>query len=232
MYDRYTIYTAREVLEKAFGANAEKDYSPTWNACPTKKLPVITMQEPRQVQLYFWGLVPRMANNKSLSPRLYNLIGDLAFQRPMYQKALKERRCLVLADGFYIWKQISKKQRVPYYCYRPDGKVMAIAGLWENFEDLDGNVDFTFNMITKPAQENLLEHQPDMPAVLEEGIWRQWLDPKTSVEGLEQLLKAGQEVPFFLHAVSPSLTDNQKDGKTLISPAVPSDQHGNYTLFS
>lgn len=232
MYDRYTITASKEALEKTFQVNVPEDFVSSFNASPTHLLPVIIAQEPKFVQLFQWGLISSFANNKALSPKLINLQSSLAFNRPVHRKTLMNNRCVILADGFYAWKQVSKKQRVPYFFYFNKREPFGIAGIWEESDDLEGNVTRSFNMMTVEACGEIKSHQNDMPAILKAEEIKTWLGEEISIKNLEALIKNIEASGLNMHPVSHLLSNPALSDERLIKPAPPSDQFGNYTLFS
>lgn len=230
MYDRYTIGSSSELLEKVFQVKIPDSYTPSYNAVPTQLLPILTPE--KKCRLCFWGLPANLSNNKAISSKLYNLPASSAFQRPVYQKQIEKNRCIILADGFYTWKQVGKKQKTPYFCYFQDRAPFGIAGVWEEYEDFEGNVSENFNMITVSATHEARNYQEDMPAILKGDLVAEWLNKDLSVEKAEELLKAVSAADLGSHAVSPVITNSRIDDERLIKPATPSDQFGNYTLFS
>ena len=232
MYDRYTIASPPEVLEKTFQVKIPAEYSRSYNAAPTHRLPVITQTHPEVVALFQWGFISTMSNNKAISSRLFNLPARNAFERPMYRKVLQSNRCLILADGFFTWKQVGKKQKVPFFCYLNNRQPFGIAGIWEADEDLEGNVAESFNMLTVSATHTLREYQEDMPAILKPEEAKIWLNEEQELPAIETMIKNISSLGIHLHAVSPLLADLSVNDERLIKPAPPSDQFGNYTLFS
>lgn len=232
MYDRYTIFSPIEDLEGMFAARNSEKWTPLYNAAPTLRLPIITAKKPGTIQLAHWGLASKMANNKSISPRLFNLPAESAFQRPLYRKALQSSRCIILCDGFYLWKQVSKKQKVPYFCYYANYLPFAIAGIFEEYEDIDGNLSATFNMITSAADRTIKDYQEDMPAILAGQSWKDWLHENTGMDQIQSILNQVSSGKIQMHAVGPRLVNSKYNDKNLIQPSAPSDQFGNYTLFN
>lgn len=232
MYDRYTITSSREVLENTFNLKLPSDYAPSFNAAPTHRLPVILQKDNSRVCLFQWGYISKLSNNKSISPKLFNLPAGNAFSRQMYRQILQFNRCVILADGFYTWKQIGKKQKVPYFCYLNKRQPFGIAGVWEADEDLEGNALDSFNMLTVSATHQLREYQEDMPALLKPEEIKQWLQSDTDLPAAEAILKQISARELQLHAVSPLLNNATINDDRLIKPAPPSDQFGNYTLFN
>ncbi|WP_421877034.1 SOS response-associated peptidase [Marinoscillum sp.] len=232
MYDRYTIFCEKPELEKFMNAELPVDTFVSYNAGPTQPLPVVALNRQDMIQFFHWGQTQQMANNKALSPRLFNLTKDSAFQRPAYKKAIEKSRCLIAANGFYVWKQLSKKQKAPYFCYQQHHTPFGIAGIYEEFEDLDGNLSHTFNMITVPAQARLGSYSEDMPAILNKQMSEKWLNEELTLDDVSELLDQVTDEKLFMHAVSPRITELENNDQSLIQAAAPSDQFGNYTLFS
>ena len=232
MYDRYTIFCEKPELEKFMGAELPVDEFITYNAAPTQPLPVVALNRKDMIQFFHWGQTAKMANNKTLSTKLFNLTSDNALQRPTFKKAVQNSRCLIGANGFYVWKQVSKKQLVPYFCYKQHHVPFGIAGIYEEFEDFDGNSYHTFNMITVPSGNRISAYSEDMPAILDKQQADQWLNPEQNIEQLTDILGDISDAQLIMHAVSPRITETANNDRSLIQPSTPSDQFGNYTLFN
>lgn len=231
MYDRYTIFCETAELEKFFSLSIPEAIPVNYNAHPTSLMPVVTNSHPLRLQFFHWGQTQQLGNNKALSPRLFNLTKDSAFSRPALRRAIKSNRCVIPANGFYVWKQVSKKQKIPYFCHFPNFTPFGIAGVYEEFEDIEDTPSHTFNMITIPSASRLATYQDDMPALLTKEQSAQWLGDLEEREAQEILESIGDQ-KLMMHSVSPRLADLTNNDKGLIQPAAPSDQFGNYTLFS
>ena len=110
MCRRYTLTSSAEKLHERFKVDITGVYKPTYNAAPTHLLPVITNENPKGFSFFYWGATPKMANNKTISVKLYNARSDELTGKASYRIALESRRCLVPANGYYDWKRISKKR--------------------------------------------------------------------------------------------------------------------------
>lgn len=232
MYDRYAIYSQTEAIEKHFNAKFKGAHKANFNAAPCQLLPIITAESPEMIQHFYWGMPPQMANNKSLSTRLINLPGATAMAKPITRNLMISQRCVILADGFFVWKQLSKKQKVPYFCYLPNRQTIAIAGIWEKFDDLENYHSHTFNMLTHDSIGNMLSYQEDLPMILTKEELKVWLNTHTRREEIESIVSKKRFSDISLHAVNPLISDINLNSSKLIEPAPPSDQFGNYTLFS
>ena len=232
MCDRYSITVSADKLIKFFGLKETGDFEPSFNAGPTQELPVLLSSQPDAIQYMTWGLISKWSNNKSISPKLFNLPVQQAFEKKMYQRGLKENRCVILADGFYLWKQIGKAKRVPYFFFLSDQKPFGIAALWESYEDMDGNPTNTFIMLTTPATAQVATYQEDMPLLLSGDTFKQWLDHETDASEHSGLFTKSTADKFKFHPVSPLISNLDNNHEGLIKATLPSDQHGNYTLFN
>jgi putative SOS response-associated peptidase YedK len=231
MYDRYTIGATAESLIHYLEIKNVSQFKSTFNAAPTQKLPIITNRKPDQIQLFHWGLFSKLSNNKSMSPRLFNLSAQALVSKSMHKKALLESRCLIPADGFYMWKQLTKKQKVPYYFHPNNRNPFFIAGIWEEFEEIDGSTTQSFNMITVPSWEPVASFQDDIPAILTIEQSKTWLSSYSSENDLIGIFQKIYPIDLSYYTVSPLINNLKVSDQSLIKPSQPSDQHGNYTLF-
>ncbi len=227
MLDRYTISLKPDELALVLGAEVPDAYKPHFNAAPTKILPVITSINPEKISFFNWGLMAMWSNNKSMSPKFFNLPMDSVVNKASYKKKLSTHRCVIPMDGFYLWKQVAKKQQVPHYFFYPDKKVFSVAGLWE--ENDEGS--HSFIMITRPSNEQIADFQDDMPAIMDTSSTRRWLESEDQEE-LYELLNMEHKDEFLSHTVTPKIRDIEGNDVSFMKPAPASDQHGNYTLFT
>ncbi len=227
MLDRYTITLKPDELALVLGAEVPETYEPQFNAAPTKILPAITSNEADKISFFNWGLMAMWSNNRAMSPKFFNLPMDSVINKSSYRKKLATNRCVIPMDGFYLWKQVAKKQQVPHYFFFPDKKVFSDAGLREEGEEGSNS----FIMITRPANDQVSDFQEDMPAILDAASTRRWLESE-KLDELQELLSKETKEEFVSHTVTPKIRDIDGNDVSFIKPAPASDQHGNYTLFT
>lgn len=233
MYDRYAIYALASKIREELAVEVPNGYMPMYNAGPTQLLPVITSEDRRGLSFFHWGLMAKWSNNKSISAKSINLPAESAFQKTSYRNQIQTHRCIVPVNGFYAWKRVSKKQIVPYYYYPTKVPLMGIAGLWEEFEDIDGSVSHSFILLTVPSSPALAEIEDQMPAFLEPINCLNWLESDDLGEKEAPLMSLTQQhTPLSSHPVSPAISNLANNQSTLITAVPPTDQHGNYTLFT
>ncbi len=114
MIERYTIAASQNDLEESFDVQFFSPFKSRFNADPTQSLPIITSTNPQLVKQFYWGTEPNLSNNKRIASKLINAPIEQLTEKHFYKNALKSRRCLVIADGFYVWNSISKKRQIPY----------------------------------------------------------------------------------------------------------------------
>ena len=113
MCGRYRLSRRKQLVEEYFSASGDEDWSPRYNVAPTQPVPVIRQnpKEPvRELSLMRWGLIPSWAKDASGAARMINARSETAATKPAFRDALKSRRCLIPADGFYEWQKNGKAE--------------------------------------------------------------------------------------------------------------------------
>jgi len=134
MCGRFTLRTPPKEVAENFGLFREPQILPRYNIAPTQNVLAIRFDEnatPREPVLLRWGLVPSWADDVKIGNRMINARADGVATKPSFRAAFKRRRCLIVADGFYEWKNLDAKQKQPYHITMQDGRPFAFAGLWE-----------------------------------------------------------------------------------------------------
>ncbi|UII24980.1 SOS response-associated peptidase [Fulvivirga maritima] len=230
MGDRYTITSSSEALASRFNVDIPEAYAPNYNAAPTQILPLIT-QGSKGLSFFYWGQIPGWSKNKAISNKLLFADMETLSEKAITQKALLSRRCIVPADGFYGWKQVSKKGKIPYRVIFENKNIVSFAGLWEEFEDDNENIVHTFKLITSPANSSILPMSTRMPVIMTEKEENVWLNNESTEEELLETLKPYPADKMKTYSVSPKISDTSVNEPALIEPMAPADQFGNYSLF-
>lgn len=183
MCGRYKLATPAEVLRDVFGFVERPNLPARYNVAPSQEAPVVRQRRQpageRTVQNLRWGLVPSGAKDPKIAASLINARAESLASRPTFAKALRQRRCAVLADGFYDWSG-EGAARQPYLVTRRDGAPFAFAGLWDRWIDRreggETPID-TFTIVTNAANDLLRVLHPRMPVILAGADLDVWLDP-------------------------------------------------------
>ena len=230
MCKAYTLTRPSAEIINKFDLQGDSEFTPRFNIRPGQLVPVIIQAEPRGLSFFYWGATPAFSKNKAIAEKLYNIRIESISNTALYRSAIEQRKCLVPADGFYAWRKISKKGLVPYRYFQENGDLFAFAGLWEEFEDDNGAIVHTFSIITTIANELVSQSDSRMPVIFDIEGGLQWL--KRSGDEAIAMLKSypAEEMKGF--AVSNRVNNPEFDDPSLIEPAPPADQFGNYSLFN
>lgn len=233
MPERYSISASPEEMSSRFGIEAPISFSPKYNAAPTQLLPVITAEGSKGFSYFYWGATPEMAKNKPLSKKIFTTTAESLLEKSAFRKTQKPHRCIIPLDGFYSWKLVGKKTSVPYRIFPNNSGILAVAGIWDEYENIaNGEVVHTFSMITLASSGSLVSICERIPLAIAEENEKKWLDMKTSPDVLEAMIKNPARHEFTHFNVNPKISEADFNSPNLLKPVPPADQHGNYTLFS
>lgn len=192
MCGRYRLSRRKQLIEEYFDTTGEDDWSPRYNIAPTQPIPVIRQhpKEPvRQLSLMKWGLIPSWAKDASGAAGMINARSETAGIKPAFRDALRLRRCLIPADGFYEWKRDGKTKQ-PFCFEVGDGGLFAFAGLWERWRDPSEQWVKSCSILTTTPNAVTSSVHDRMPLILHPDSYDLWLDPgMTDVQVASELLK-------------------------------------------
>lgn len=231
MCGRYSLGKDKKELEDRFQAEMLADFSPRYNIAPTQLVPVITSQSSKGFSFFYWGITPDFGKNKPVAQKLINAKSETVDQKISFKSSFKSRRCIIPADGFYEWKRLGKKTKIPYRFAMADQSLFSFAGIWEEFESVSGEIQHTFVILTSAPNPLVSVIHDRMPVMLTKAEEAKWLDPYSSMEDLKALLGPFDQDKMVSFTVSPSVNSVQNDYPSLTRKSSPADQHGNYTLF-
>ncbi len=175
MCGRFTLALDPDEIEAAFELSAPKDWTARYNVAPTQPIAVIANAANRKIEVFRWGLIPGWASDIKIGSRMINARAETLAEKPSYRTALKKRRCLVLADGFYEWKK-DKKGKTPMYIQLKGGKPFAFAGLWEVWKSADKKETIkSCTIITTEPNALMSDIHDRMPVILSPKAYDLWL---------------------------------------------------------
>ena len=180
MCGRYRLSRRKQVVEEYFDAiSMAEDWTPRYNIAPTQPVPVVRQnpREPvRELSLLRWGLIPSWAKDSSVSAKMINARSETASEKPAFRDALKFRRCLIPADGFYEWQRTGKAKQ-PYCFEVNEGELFAFGGIWDRWKDPSGNAVETCSILTTVPNAVTSPIHDRMPVILDPESYDLWLDP-------------------------------------------------------
>lgn len=212
MCGRFTLKSDEQELKREFNAATETiEFAPArYNIAPSQLVTAIRQFEnERRTSDLKWGLIPFWAKDASIGNRMINARAETLAEKPSFKNALRSRRCIIPATGFYEWKRTSdsgaKAAKQPFYFYLKDKPIFGFAGLWETWTDTANNKQIeSCTIITTTANATLEPVHDRMPVILKPENYEQWLDEKDvrNVSELEKLLVPYRAEEMQSHAVS------------------------------
>ncbi len=224
MCGRYMITADGQQLAFRFGAEAPAaGVAARYNAAPTQQLPVIVNAEPTRIQLLTWGLVPAWARDQTGGTPLINARLETAATRPSFRDAWRQRRCLVLADGFYEWQRTARG-KVPMRIALKSNPPFAFAGLWEEWRDSsDGAALRTFTILTTTPNDLMAPIHQRMPVILRPEQEAAWLDTDLDRDW-QRVLGPYPSDAMTAHPVSSRVNSPRYDDPSLIEPLAATER--------
>jgi putative SOS response-associated peptidase YedK len=176
MCGRYMITSTFEAMAGLFEATLTDlgPDAPRPNVSPTETIPVVVSHEgDRAVVAMRWGLLPPWYRAANARPLLINARAESIAAKPAFRDAVRERRCLVPADGFYEW-QGDRGARTPFVIRPRAGGMIAFAGVWQDWGRGAGGVS-TCAIVTCPANGVLAPIHDRMPVIVARADFGLWL---------------------------------------------------------
>ena len=167
-------------LQEAFPwADIPDDLPPRYNIAPSQPVAVIPNTGDNTLSMYKWGLIPSWSKDPAIGDRMINARSESLAEKPSFRNAYRRRRCLILADGFYEWKQNpGMKSKQPVYIRLKTELPFAFAGLWEIWNSPDGSEIRSCTIITTQPNSLLEPIHNRMPVILPPDAYNQWLAPE------------------------------------------------------
>jgi putative SOS response-associated peptidase YedK len=178
MCGRFTLTIDPTALQEAFPwAVIPGDLPPRYNIAPSQPVAVIPNTGDNAVTMYKWGLIPSWSKDPSIGDRMINARAESLAEKPSFRTAYRRRRCLILSDGFYEWKQNPDlKSKQPMYIRMKNGSPFAFAGLWEVWHAPDGSEIRSCTIITTQPNALLQTIHNRMPVILPPAAYQAWLE--------------------------------------------------------
>ena len=219
MCGRYTLKTPVSVLAERFEIeDSPSSITPSYNIAPTQQVATVLAENgKRKLEMLHWGLIPSWAKDPEVGNRMINARAETIAEKPSYRKAFQERRCLVLADGFYEWQKTDNGKQ-PFYIRMQDESPFAFAGLWESWRN--GREIRSCTIITTAPNELAAPIHNRMPVILDPEDYEMWLDPDFDErDPLTSLLKPYPADVMEAYPVSRRVNKPSNNEPGVIEPA-------------
>lgn len=220
MCGRFVLTSPPQEIRVFMGFGEQPNFPPRYNIAPTQPVAVVRLvQGERSFALMRWGLLPSWVKDIKAFPTLINARGDGVATKPAFRSAMRRRRCLVPADGFYEWQKTEKGRKVPHFIHRPAGGPFAFAGLWETWTGPDGEELDTTAIVTTDANQRLAPLHDRMPVVIGPEDFDRWLDTEANPpDTVADLLAPAPDDFFTAYPISTRVNSVANDDPGLLEP--------------
>jgi putative SOS response-associated peptidase YedK len=205
-------------LEIPFEEATGFGFRQSWNIVPGSEIVTLLGGHERAVlRLARWGLIPHWATSLP-KIRPINARADSLASKPFFRHMLNRRHCLIPASGFYEWKSDASSGKKPWYIHRTDGAPMAMAGLWDEWQEPGTKASpvASCTIITTHANRRMKPVHDRMPVILEPKDWMGWLE--SGNPGAFGLLKPPEEGVLDLYPVSQMVNNPMNNDQGCIKP--------------
>ena len=215
MCGRYTLTINIQNVAEKFGVDTTSESfqalqnAPRYNIAPTQNIVTVLRNGSTHLAELRWGLIPSWAKDASIGSRMINARAETLAEKPSFRGLLRSKRCLIVADGFYEWKQ-EHGQKTPMYFSLKDHEPFAFAGLWDSWNSPDGEQVRSCTIITTEANTVVAPVHDRMPVILLPEAYDAWLD--TGIKDDEMLAHWLKPYPADVMAARPvsRLVNNPK----------------------
>jgi putative SOS response-associated peptidase YedK len=227
MCGRYVIISTPEVIRALFGYGEQPNFPPRYNVAPTQPIPVVRLHDgKRSFALMRWGLLPSWVKDPKTFPLLINARGESVLEKPALRNAMRRRRCLIPADGFYEW-QAGKAggPKRPYFVRAKrsaDGNAppLAFAGLYETWSGPNGEELDTAAIVTTSANRTLAALHDRMPVFVPKEAFDLWLDcANVEADVAAALIRPAADGLLEAYEISTAVNRVLNDSAALLQPA-------------
>ncbi|AWT60819.1 MAG: Putative SOS response-associated peptidase YedK [Candidatus Moanabacter tarae] len=202
---------------------------PRFNICPGQTVTAVRTSckdRLREGVNLSWGLVPPWATTFKVGYKMINARKESVADKPAFRAAFNHRRCIIPATGFYEWQnQGSGKLKQPFFFSLKGNEPMALAGLWERWQDSAGINRETCAILTTSANKIMQDVHHRMPVILEEKSFDLWLDPTIAGRArLKSLFHPISPEKISRFPVSKLVNNPKNDGPELLKEVRPEPQ--------
>jgi len=219
MCGRFVITSPPAALRQVFGYAEQPNFPPRFNIAPTQPIPVITIENgARHFRLMRWGFLPAWVKDPRQFSLVINARSETVLEKPAFKNAIKRRRCLIPADGYYEWHTSDNRKR-PYFIHRRDGQPVGFAALAETWTGPNGEELDTVAIVTAAASPDLAVLHHRVPVTIAPADFERWLGGfADDVTEAMTLLVAPREGEFAWHEVSIRVNRVANDDAQLLLP--------------
>ena len=218
MCGRFVITSPPAALRQIFGYIEQPNFPPRHNIAPTQPIPVVIIENGvRHFRLMRWGLLPAWVKDPRNFTLLINARAETVREKPAFKNAIRRRRCLIPADGYYEWRAEGARKR-PYFIHRRDGTPIGLAGLAETWMGPNGEEQETAAIVTTTASRSISHIHDRMPVIVAPEAFDFWLDPNVDAEMASAVIQPAPDAQLEFFEVSSAVNRTANDSPALLEP--------------
>ena len=218
MCGRYLIITNPDEMRRQFGYPDQPNFPPRYNVAPTQPVPIVRVAEgQRHFALVRWGLMPPWVKDPKAFTLLINARGESVADKPAFRYAMRRRRCLFPADGFYEWKVEGGRRRAFHARKADGGGLLAFAGLWEVWTGPNGEEMETAAIVTSQANREMATVHHRAPVIVPPEQFDLWLGGEATAAAAVELIAPAPDGSMEVYEVSPAVNRAIHDAPELIA---------------
>jgi putative SOS response-associated peptidase YedK len=229
MCGRYVVAYDPDTLVEGFSLVRIQPFPKRWNVAPTTDVPVVfdTKSGERVCEPMRWGLVPHWAKDATGGAKLNNARVEGMAEKPAFRQALRRRRCLLPASGYYEWQAVpqpgGKVIKQPWYISPTDAPFFAMAGLFEAWRPPGSDPStpwlLTCCVVTTDASPQMAHIHDRMPVMIPREQWSAWLSrANQDPAALAPLMSGLPDAAMQAWPVSREVSRSSSEGEQLIAP--------------
>ena len=218
MCGRYSFAIEDALIRERFNVTVRSAiYKARYNCAPSQDLAVISDEDPGTLSYYRWGLIPFWAKDISIGNKLINAKSETILEKPSFKASFRNKRCLVLADGYYEWKK-DDKEKIPLRITLKDKSPFSLAGIWDRWNSPDGEIIHSFSILTTESSPKMKQIHDRMPVILDRKNEKRWLE-RTGDSELLDLLRPYPIEKLTAYPVSRLVNSTRNDTSEILVPA-------------
>ncbi len=178
MCGRFVLYSSLEEIREAFGIQQVRwEVQPSYNIAPTQEVAVVVQKEEGATLTKMrWGLIPSWAKDPAIGSKMINARAETLSEKPSFKRPLKDRRCLIVADGFFEWQKTGQT-KTPMFIRLKSRRTFGFAGLYDVWTSPEGEAVTSCTIITTGANDLIQPIHNRMPVILPRPQEAVWLNP-------------------------------------------------------
>jgi putative SOS response-associated peptidase YedK len=179
MCGRFTLAPKGPDFLSYFDLMESLDFTPRYNIYPGQDVLIIRSNEKnhREATFAHWGLIPTWQKEEDIGTNWINARSETIMEKKLFKTPFQQKRCLIIADGFYEWKSIPRsKIKQPYYFHQKNNTPFGFAGIWEHWESPSGKIIDSCCILTTAANKIVKPVHIRMPIIIPQDYYKSWLN--------------------------------------------------------